>query len=159
MRQPVKAAAILGAVVVAVVATLAVSVRWQVTPVLTGIRKFNRVVTNPGALRTAGSDSSGTAVIHHVGRRSGRSYRTPVTAERIGTGFVIGLPYGTTADWVRNVLASGGALLETGGRQVMTRNAVVVPTGDVSAELPRAQRQALRLLGVSQCLRLDVVTP
>lgn len=152
-------AALLAAVTAAAVAAIAVAIRWQITPVLTAIRKFNRLVTNPRALRAAGSESSRTAVIHHVGRRSGRSYRTPVTALPVGTGFVIALPYGTTADWVRNVLASGGAVIETAGRQSMTRNPVIVPTADVGAALPRGQRQTLRMFGVSQCLRLDVVTP
>ncbi|MBS1690978.1 MAG: nitroreductase family deazaflavin-dependent oxidoreductase [Actinobacteria bacterium] len=157
MGRPFKAVILLAAIALAAVGTIAVAIRWQITPVLTAVRKFNRGFTNPRALRVAGSESSSTGIIHHVGRRSGRSYRTPITALRVGDGFVIALPYGTNADWVRNVLASGGALIETAGQQSMTRNPVIVPTADVSAALPYGQRQTLRMFGVTQCLRLEIV--
>lgn len=157
MRRLSKAATVVVTIALAAIATVAVAIRFQLTPVLNGVRKFNRAVTNPRALREAGSESSRTSVVHHVGRRSGRSYRTPVTAERVGAGFVIPLPYGTGADWVRNVLAGGGAGIEAGGRTWMTRNPRIVPIGDVATELPGGQRRTLGVFGVAQCLRLDIV--
>ena len=42
---------------------------------------------------------------------SGRQYETPVGPFAVGDDFVIGLPYGPGADWVRNVLANGSATL------------------------------------------------
>ena len=54
----------------------------------------------------------------HRGRRSGRSYRTPVNIFATPDGYVIALPYGPGSDWVRNVLAAGEADLVTRRRVV-----------------------------------------
>ena len=53
----------------------------------------------------------GWAVVIHRGRRSGRTFRTPLWAFRRRDGFVIALTYGSDADWVRNVIAEGGCEL------------------------------------------------
>ena len=45
-------------------------------------------------------------IVHHVGRRSGRPYETPVLLTPIDGGFLIPLTYGPDRDWVRNVTAS-----------------------------------------------------
>jgi hypothetical protein len=45
----------------------------------------------------------------------------------IGDQFVIVLPYGPGADWVRNVLAHGSATLVHEGRTVRVDQPVVVP--------------------------------
>ncbi|MGV9801671.1 nitroreductase family deazaflavin-dependent oxidoreductase [Mycobacterium sp. NPDC003449] len=55
----------------------------------------------------------GWAVVIHKGRKSGRTFRTPLWAFKRPGGFVIALTYGSQADWVRNVLAEGGCELET----------------------------------------------
>ncbi|BBX27252.1 nitroreductase family deazaflavin-dependent oxidoreductase [Mycolicibacterium alvei] len=54
----------------------------------------------------------GWAVVIHRGRKSGRTFRTPLWAFRRQHGYVIALTYGPQADWVRNVLAAGGCELE-----------------------------------------------
>ena len=43
--------------------------------------------------------------LHHVGRHSGRSHVTPLSAYPLGDGFVLGLAY-PHVDWCENVLAS-----------------------------------------------------
>jgi deazaflavin-dependent oxidoreductase (nitroreductase family) len=53
----------------------------------------------------------GWAVVIHRGRKSGRTFRTPLWAFRRQHGYVIALTYGSDADWVRNVLAWGGCEL------------------------------------------------
>jgi deazaflavin-dependent oxidoreductase (nitroreductase family) len=45
------------------------------------------------------------SIVEHVGRRSGKTYRTPVSVFRTRDGVAILLPYGTDRDWVRNVQA------------------------------------------------------
>ncbi|MGI8586106.1 MAG: nitroreductase family deazaflavin-dependent oxidoreductase [Chloroflexia bacterium] len=60
----------------------------------------------------------GFGIIVHTGRKSHREYRTPVKLLRRRGGYFIALPYGPNTDWVRNILASGGCLLETRGRTV-----------------------------------------
>ena len=55
----------------------------------------------------------GWAVVIHRGRRSGRTFRTPLWAFRRRDGFVIALTYGSDADWVRNVIAADGCELDS----------------------------------------------
>jgi len=56
------------------------------------------------------------ALIVHKGRKSGREFRTPVLAKRSGATLEVVLFYGERADWVRNVLAAGGAGVVRKGR-------------------------------------------
>ena len=60
----------------------------------------------------------GFGVVVHRGRRSGRTYRTPVNVFPTGHGYRFALTYGADTDWVKNVLAAGGCQLETRGRVV-----------------------------------------
>ena len=158
MKLVLKAVLVLVAAAVAVIAGALAAIRWQIEPALTGVRKLNRVLTNRGALRAAGTESSGTAVVVHRGRRSGRTFRTPVHLDRVGNSFVIALAYGDHADWVRNVLANGGAVIELGGHATITANPVIVPSAEVLDQLPPRQRRAITMFGVAKCLRLDIVT-
>ncbi len=120
MKLALKLVVVLTTIAVAVIAGALAAIRWQIEPALTGVRKLNRLLTNRGALRAAGTDSSGTAVVVHIGRRSGRTFRTPVHLDRVGDSFVIALAYGANADWVRNVLANGGAVIGLRGRTYLT---------------------------------------
>jgi len=81
------------------------------------LARFNRVFAN----RLAGPVLSllpGFGAVLHRGRKSGREYRTPVKVFRHGDNYLMSLPYGPDADWVRNVLAAGGCVLVTRGRPV-----------------------------------------
>ena len=142
-------------VVVALPALVLIGMRWKVPPILDAVRGFNRVVTNPGVLRTAGSPGEQNAVIEHVGRTSGRSYRTPVTAISAGTGFLIALPYGTKADWLRNVLAAGSATVVTDGERLDVDSPTIVATADVADLIPSRTMRTLRLFGVDECLHVE----
>jgi deazaflavin-dependent oxidoreductase (nitroreductase family) len=59
----------------------------------------------------------GTGTIEHRGRKSGKSYKTIVTAYRKGNVLAIALAHGKT-DWVKNVLAAGQADLRFARREV-----------------------------------------
>lgn len=89
----------------------------------------------------------GFGVVLHQGRRSGRTYETPVNVFRDGDGVRIALTYGTDSDWVRNVLAAGGCTLRTRG-------------GTIALTAPRLEHDPSRRLmppGVSRVLRLTRV--
>lgn len=60
------------------------------------------------------------AVIRHRGRRSGTAYETPIAVVPTSDPAVvmIGLPWGVTTNWARNVVAAGGASLRWKGREV-----------------------------------------
>jgi hypothetical protein len=49
----------------------------------------------------------GFGILTHVGRKSGKVYRTPINVFRATNGFVIALPYSSQSEWVKNVLAAG----------------------------------------------------
>ena len=68
------------------------------------------------------------AVIVHRGRRSGRSYRTPVLAFRQERTLVIALLYGEESDWLRNLRAAGGGQVVRMGRTFELGDPRVVDT-------------------------------
>ncbi len=48
------------------------------------------------------------SLIRHVGRKSGRTYETPVILAKVPEGFIAELTYGENVNWYRNVVAAGG---------------------------------------------------
>jgi deazaflavin-dependent oxidoreductase (nitroreductase family) len=143
-----------GAVLV-LLGLLVAGMRWQVSPVVNTVRRMNRSLTNPRVMRTAGNAGTQTSVIEHVGRRSGRTYETPVELIETTTRLLIALPYGARTDWLRNVLASGSAAVITGGKRIEVGSPAVVATADVADLIPGRTMRTLRLFGVSQCLSLE----
>jgi deazaflavin-dependent oxidoreductase (nitroreductase family) len=79
------------------------------------LARFNRRGTNR-VLGPLARFMPGMAIVVHRGRKSGRTYRTPVMVFRWSHGYLVALTYGPTTEWVRNVLAAGGCELEMGGR-------------------------------------------
>jgi hypothetical protein len=132
-----------------------VGMRTKSPLVLDNIRRFNRGVTNPRVLRTAGSPGAPASVIRHVGRTTGRSHATPVGPFAVGDSFVIALPYGPGTDWVRNVLASGTATLVHEGNTIPIDRPEVVPVTLVIEDLPASQQKVLRVFGVEECLQVQ----
>jgi deazaflavin-dependent oxidoreductase (nitroreductase family) len=122
-------------------------------PLPRGLARFNRKVTNPLAERFS-RRVPGFGILIHRGRRTGRTYRTPLAVFRRAGGYVIALTYGPEAEWVQNVLAAGGAVLERGGERVrLTGPRVVRDPG--RRLVPPLVRIPLRLLGADAFLLLD----
>jgi deazaflavin-dependent oxidoreductase (nitroreductase family) len=67
---------------------------------------LNRVTS-----RVARSGRGPFSLIRHVGRKSGRTYETPVILAKIPEGFVAELTYGENVNWYRNVVAAGGCVV------------------------------------------------
>src|SRR3984893_9172896 len=76
------------------------------------VAAFNRTILHRMPSRFA-NRLPGFGILTHVGRKSGRLYRTPVNVFRAPEGFLIALTYGRDSEWVKNVLAAGGCQLET----------------------------------------------
>ena len=81
------------------------------------LARANRYVANPLIGRLA-PRLPGFGVIVHSGRKTRRQYRTPVNVFAREDGYVVALTYGRESEWVRNVLANGGCVLETRGRSL-----------------------------------------
>jgi deazaflavin-dependent oxidoreductase (nitroreductase family) len=121
-------------------------------PLPASLARFNRRATNTLTRPVAGR-LPGFAVVTHRGRRSGAIYRTPVNAFATPDGYVVALTYGPDRDWVKNVLAAGGGVLEVGGRRVRVERPRLVH--DPRRRLvPAPVRPMLRLLGVEDFLEL-----
>jgi deazaflavin-dependent oxidoreductase (nitroreductase family) len=124
-------------------------------PLPRAIARFNRHVTNR-LLGPLAPYLPGFGVVVHTGRKSHRVYRTPVNVFRRPGGYVIALTYGPDSDWVHNVLADGGAVLETGGRTLRLTHPRLVHD-----ETRRAVPPILRLAGalghVADFLYLDTI--
>jgi deazaflavin-dependent oxidoreductase (nitroreductase family) len=155
MRAVVVVVGTLVAGVVTFLGLLLAGLRWQVGPALDVIRRMNRSVTNPRVMRTAGTSVTQTSVIEHVGRNSGRSYQTPIDVIESPTGLLIALPYGTRADWLRNVQAAGSATVVTQGRRIGVARPTIVATAEVAELIPKRTMRMLRLFGVGQFLHLE----
>ena len=159
VRRAATAAGALLLVVVAAVSVVVIGIRTKYPPLLNRIRRFNRDVGNPRQMRSAGTPGANASVLRHTGRKSGREYRTPVTAIWTADGFVIGLPYGPDTDWLRNILASGSAVLVHEGQSYRCDRPEVLATTEVAADLSARERRILRLMGVEESLRLHRVGP
>ena len=59
----------------------------------------------------------GFGILTHVGRKSGKVYRTPINVFQASSGFIIALTYSSQSEWVKNVLAAGGCELKTRGKK------------------------------------------
>jgi deazaflavin-dependent oxidoreductase (nitroreductase family) len=116
------------------------------------LAKFNRVVTNR-VLGPFARYLPGLAVVSHVGRRSGRTYRTPVSLFRRGDGYVIALVYGADSQWVRNVLAADGVDIETRGRRLHLVGPEMV-RDPARSLVPKPVRVPLRLASVDEFMLL-----
>lgn len=81
------------------------------------VAHFNKHVTNPLARAiTPWLPNLGT--LEHVGRKSGRRYRTPLLVFETRDGYAILVGYGQQTDWLKNVLAGGPAVLHKRGRAI-----------------------------------------
>lgn len=117
-------------------------------PIPRVVASLNRRATNH-VMRPIVRHLPGFAVVSHVGRRSGRIYRTPVNLFRHDGDYVFALTYGPESDWAKNVEAAGQCDIETRGEHVH----LVDPTRvtDTDHELvPRPVRPILDLLDVDQ---------
>jgi deazaflavin-dependent oxidoreductase (nitroreductase family) len=68
----------------------------------------------------------GFGILTHVGRKSGKVYRTPINVFRASNGFIIALTYSSHSEWVKNVLAAGGCELRTRGKRYLLSSPHVV---------------------------------
>ncbi len=119
------------------------------------MRRVNRVFTNP-LMGTFAWLVPPLAVVHHVGRKSGRQYRSPVVAFRSDSGFVIPMTYGRDVDWARNIVHARGCEVQQMGQRFELRNPRIVGFAAAQAHLPAMVRPALRLADFPGYVLLDL---
>lgn len=136
---------------------LLVSMRTGYAPALSVIRRLNRRLMNRRAMQTAGEPGAYASVIRHVGRNTGNVYETPVGVVDTDEGLLISLPYGTTPDWLKNVLAAGSAEMVHEGNAFSVADPELVPAASVARHHSSWNRLVQRLYGVDLVLRLQKV--
>jgi deazaflavin-dependent oxidoreductase (nitroreductase family) len=97
----------------------------------------------------------GFGILTHVGRKSGKVYRTPINVFRASNGFIIALTYSSQSEWVKNVLAAGGCELTTRGKtyHLSAPNLVHDPT---RRRFPIPVRVALRIVGADEYIEFSI---
>jgi len=116
------------------------------------LARFNRLFANHLVGRII-PRLPGFGAVYHRGRKSGREYRTPVKVFRREGGYVMSLPYGSDADWVKNVLAADGCDLMTRGRRVhLVAPHVFIDTEQ--AEIPAFLRVMLKRVNAIEFIAL-----
>ena len=116
------------------------------------ISPFTKRVVNPITRRFA-RRLPGFAIVEHVGRRSGRAYRTPLNVFRHRDRYVFALTYGRDVDWVRNVVAAGGCTIVAGGRTLRLIEPELIHD-EARKLMPQPVRAFLGLLRVTEFLAL-----
>jgi len=110
----------------------------------------NKRIFNPRELR-----KGQRPVIEHVGRSSGKPYRTPLDAHEVEGGFIFILVYGSGSDWVQNTLAAGNAQLTKDGKQFELTNPRIVDTDAAWSQLPPDTGAPPGFLNVGEYLQMD----
>lgn len=122
------------------------------------IRNSNKYLLNPVMMRLAGKRYWYASVIEHTGRRSGKTYSTPVVADRVGDRLMIPLPYGTQVDWVRNVITAGSADVVSKGRTYHVVAPELIDSTQALPELPADRRRTFERVRIGHFLRAQIAT-
>ena len=114
----------------------------------------NKRLFNPRAIA-----SGKWPVLTHVGRFSGATHHTPLDAHPVDDGYVFVLVYGSSSDWVQNVLAADGARLRVESRDVALTRPRLIGEEEAFEALSDEVGRPPRLLRITEFLRMDLADP
>ena len=109
------------------------------------VARFNRRFTNRAALRSVDCRLPVLGVLTHLGRKTGKRYRTPLLVFDTRDGFAILVGYGSQTHWVRNVLAGGEASIYKHGRTYAVRHPALKAKRDVVDQIGWPSRWLYRV--------------
>jgi deazaflavin-dependent oxidoreductase (nitroreductase family) len=96
----------------------------------------------------------GFGILTHVGRKSGKVYRTPINVFRASNGFIVALTYSSQSEWVKNVLAAGGCELKTRWKRYPL-SAPKIVRDPSRKRFPFLVRIVLRIVGADDYMELS----
>jgi deazaflavin-dependent oxidoreductase (nitroreductase family) len=102
-----------------------------------------RNTLNRVTVRAARRGGGPFSLIRHVGRRSGRTYETPVVLGRVPEGFVAELTFGASVNWLRNIEAAGGCVVVCGGEEYRVEGIEALDAAAGRAAFPTFRRALL----------------
>jgi deazaflavin-dependent oxidoreductase (nitroreductase family) len=120
------------------------------------LARINKRVTNPVLRHLVGLGPM--AELEHVGRRSGRAYRTTLMAFRRGDTVTLALTYGSDVDWLKNLRAAAGGRLRLGRDLLILGAPRTIPTAEGLSRMPLGPRQLLPVAGVEEFVELPVLS-
>lgn len=120
------------------------------------LARFNRHVTNPIQRLWAGWAPS-MGILEHVGRRSGKRYRTPLTVFPTHDGVAILLTYGPDRDWLKNLATSGEGRITRYGKTFRVGDPRVLPKLDAAPSVTGWMRPLFRMLPFEHAVLLTRV--
>ena len=109
------------------------------------LARFNRHVTNP-ILRIWAGHAPIMGILEHTGRKSGKSYRTPLNVFSTDDGMAILLSYGPDRDWLKNITAAGGARVTSRGRTFEVTDPRMVTKAEAATHVTGAGRKVFARL-------------
>jgi len=97
-------------------------------------------------------------VVKHRGRRSGKTYATPIALRPTTDGFVLPLPWGEGTDWCRNVRAAGGGVIVWRGTEYDVTDPKIVDVAEALPAFSAVLRPIVRMTGIKTFLRVRRAT-
>ncbi|HTZ15299.1 MAG TPA: nitroreductase family deazaflavin-dependent oxidoreductase [Mycobacterium sp.] len=121
------------------------------------LARFNRHVTNR-FWRLSDGWIPAHGILQHVGRRSGKAYRTPLMVFDATVngqpGLAIMLSYGPDRDWLKNLTAAGSGRMRRHGRTIGVADPRVVSRADAAQHVSRGWRPIIARVPFEQAVLL-----
>ena len=117
-------------------------------------RKLVKRFVNPFLRHLAYSSVGPFAVLHHVGRKSGKIFETPVLVWPVEDGFIVALTYGSQVDWLRNLQAAEQGTLRWHKQEYVFQTPVFVEEKTAWPLFPPFIKNTLRKRGVHEYVKL-----
>ncbi|MBA3309654.1 MAG: nitroreductase family deazaflavin-dependent oxidoreductase [Nocardioidaceae bacterium] len=124
-------------------------------PVPVGVTQLNKKYLNPLMVRLAGHGPF--VELEHVGRTSGRVFRTPIMAFRHGDVVTIALTYGPKVDWLKNIRAAGSCRMLHGGHVLTLGAPAMISAAEGMRRMPVPPRVILPIVGCEDFIELTVL--
>ena len=96
-------------------------------------------------------------ILEHVGRKSGKPYRTPLSVFSTDDGVAILLTYGPNRDWLKNIMSAGGARMRRYGKTIELTDPRMVPRSQAAQSVKGRWRPLFARLPFDQAVLLKRV--
>jgi deazaflavin-dependent oxidoreductase (nitroreductase family) len=112
-------------------------------------KRYVNPVTRPLARRLPAF-----GLLTYQGRKTGRTYQTPINVFRRGDAYFFFLTYGSDVEWVKNILSTGRCSLETRGQVVELVEPELITDPELRPAPPVVRFVERRIAGVTNYLRM-----
>ena len=117
------------------------------------LARFNRYFTNPIQRMWAGWAPT-MGILEHVGRKSGKPYRTPLSVFSTDYGVAVLLTYGPNRDWLKNIVSAGGGRMRRYGKTIELTDPRVMPKAEAAQSVKGLWRPIFATLPFEQAVLL-----